>query len=392
MNIQINIYKRLINFLNPLGIFKKYTPRFLLLALLFASLFSVSAFADSPEYAPEYWFQRLEDILPEAVFDHEVVESVEDVSRLVGLPYLLSLLYDSFTDKLPGLLGLLASFLGMALLGGMGGLFGDELKSDGVKKTVELVLSLALSLSLYQTVSPVLSRGLSAIEDITRFTSLFVPIMGGIYVAGGNYTAAATQSGALTWLVAELNALSGGVLSSLISASFAFALLGALGSGVDTSGLAKSLKQIFVVAMGVMATLFTGSLALQTTLSAAEDSVAMRTAKYAVGQMLPAVGSTISGTLSTVAVSMGLIKNAIGVGGIGVLLTLLLPPLLELYLVSVLLSLSKSFAGLLGFRMGEKLFSDFKSIFDMAVGVLAIAGVMLLLSLGIFMKTAVAVG
>ena len=141
-----------------------------------------------------------------------------------------------------------------------------------------------------------------------------------------------------------------------------------------------------------MATLFSGSLALQTTLSASADSVAMRTAKYALGQMIPAVGSTVSGTLSTVAVSLELVKNTVGAGGLGVILTLLLPPLVELYLLSAALSLTKAFCGLLGFSEGEKLFSDFKSIFDLSMGVLAISAVMLMLSLGIFMKTAVAVG
>ena len=354
--------------------------------------FSLSSWADGEAYTTSHWLEKLREILPDAVSDKVVLESEADVSNLVGLPYLLSLVYGGFSDNLPSALSFLASLFGMALLGGMSGLLSDGMSGDGMKKTAKVVLGAVLALSLYQLTSPALVRGLRAIADITAFTSLFIPIMGGVYVAGGNYAASATQSGALTWLVAEINALSNGVLRSLLSASFAFTLLGAFGTGIDTGGLGKSLRQIFLTVMGVMATLLSGSLALQTTLSASADSVAMRTAKYALGQMIPAVGSTVSGTLSTVAVSLELVKNTVGAGGLGVILTLLLPPLVELYLLSAALSLTKAFCGLLGFSEGEKLFSDFKSIFDLSMGVLAISAVMLMLSLGIFMKTAVAVG
>ena len=378
--------------LNP-SLFSIKTLVFVLLFLLFLTpFFTCYASAEGEEYTTAYWLKQLQDILPDALSEQVSLEKEEDVLALTGLPYIFSLVFGGFSDKLPSLLGLLASLFGMALLSGMGHLLTDGFAGKATKKTTEVVVLSTLSLALYQLTSPALLRGLSAIGDVSEFTALLVPIMGGVYVAGGNYTAAATQSGAMTWLVAEINALSNGVLRSILCTSFAFTLLGALGAGIDTAGLGKTLRRIFLTAIGVMATLFSGSLAIQTTLSASTDSVAMRTAKYAVGQMIPAVGSTVSGTLSTVAVSLELVKNTVGAGGLGVLLTLLIPPLLELYLLSVVLSLAGSFAGLVGFGAGEKLFSDFKSIFDMSIGVLAISGVMLMLSLGIFMKTALAVG
>ena len=377
---------------NPYRKLLKIGVKIVCLFLLFASVFCVFAWGEGEEYTAEHWLEKLREILPEGMSQEVNLETTEDVSRLVGFPYILSLIYGGFADKLPSALAFLASLFGMSLLGGMSSLLSDGFEVSSMKKATKVVLSAILALVLYEITAPALSRAFSAISDICRFTSLLVPIMGGIYVAGGNYTASATQSGALTWLVAEINALAGGPLRSLLSACFAFTLLGALGTGIDTAGLGKSLRQIFLTVMGVMATLFSGSLALQTALSASADSVAMRTAKYALGQMIPAVGSTVSGTLSTVAVSLELVKKAMGAGGIGILLTLLLPPLIELYLLSVSLNLAKSFCSLLGFSQGEKTFSDFKSIFDMSIGVLAISSVMLMLSLGIFMKTAIAVG
>ena len=106
----------------------------------------------------------------------------------------------------------------------------------------------------------------------------------------------------------------------------------------EAHALARSMKQIYMTLMGFLTAIFSASLSLQTTLSASSDSVAMRTAKYAVGQMLPTVGSTIGATLSTRATSMNLIKTTVGAGGVGVLLMLLLPPVIELYLFSLTFS------------------------------------------------------
>ena len=387
----IKVYKQRKKSINP-PVFLRKCGLVICFSLLLVACFSLVAHAEEEFGEVSDWLARLQAILPDAIREDVSLSDMEDATNLVGIPYLVSLIYDSLMGRAPHFFGLFASLAGLALLGGIGAILCDGLTIEGAKKSVQVTVSVGLALTVYHCVEGALSRGFSAVEDMTAFTSALVPIMGSVYVAGGNYTTAATQAGGMALMMSQISNLFQWLLMPLLSACFAFALLGALGTGVDTSSLAKSMKQIFLTVTGLMATIFSASMALQTTLSASADGVAMKTAKYALGQMIPSVGSTVSGTLSTMAASLGLVKSSIGVGSVGILLTMLIPPLAELFLYQLSLSLAGAFSGLLGFREGERLFLAFKGIFDMALGMVSMTAVMLLLSVGVFMKTTLAVG
>jgi len=339
-----------------------------------------------PETDLSLWLERLRDAIPDGLVGQITLRDPGDASALVGVPHFFSLLADSLTAGVPAALGTFSAFCGLALLGCLASLLGEGLSSSSVQQGVRILSAMSLSMAVYRLLKTPFSTAFSTLSDLHGFSQAMLPVTVGLYTAGGNYSAALTHSTTVGASLSLQSQLTEALLSPLVSACFAFALLASLTEEADTDGLAASLRHIYMTVLGVMTTVFSASLALQTAVSASSDSVAMRCARYAVGQMIPGVGSTVSGALSTVASSFSLIKSTVGVGGIGVILMILVPPAVEIYLHSLALSLASAFCGLLGYSGGKKLFLRFKGICDMLLGTLCLSAVMSVLSLGIFMK------
>lgn len=92
------------------------------------------------------------------------------------------------------------------------------------------------------------------------------------------------------------------------------------------SNLANLLRTVALSLSGLFGTIFLGLLAVYGVGGAVSDSVAIRTAKFAVDAFVPIVGGMFTKALETIVSSSLLIKNAVGIAGmVGVLLIMSLP-------------------------------------------------------------------
>ena len=185
--------------------------------------------------------------------------------------------------------------------------------------------------------------------------------------------------------------LSGEFLSPLLAAMASFALIGAI-SGGDCFGIGERMRRLFSSLLGAFVVIASASLALQCAVGSAADSAALRGARYAVAQAVPMVGGAVSSALGTVGASVSLIKSTVGGGAVLILALLVLPVLIELYLMKLALSLGAMMAEIMGFEAGKRTFASLEGVFGMALAALAWMAVLFAISFGIFIKTSVAVG
>jgi stage III sporulation protein AE len=175
------------------------------------------------------------------------------------------------------------------------------------------------------------------------------------------------------------------VLPGVAGCSFGFALLSSLGGEIKLDGIAKSLRGLYLAIIGLVSFLLTTSLAMQKTIVSSADTAALRSAKYAVGTMIPIVGSTISSLAGTLGASMALLKSTVGVGILAAILLLSLPPLIYLLLARFSFSIAGAVAHLLGLTRLEALYGEFRGVYDMMLAVGAISCCMFLISLSLLL-------
>jgi stage III sporulation protein AE len=170
-----------------------------------------------------------------------------------------------------------------------------------------------------------------------------------------------------------------------------FLLVSALGQ-VHTEGVTRTLRSLYITVLGIFSLLISASLALGTSLGSARDSLTLRSLRFAVGQMLPVVGGTVSGSLGAAMASLSLIRGTAGIGMAVAVLLPLLPIVAELFLVRASLSLLASFGEMLGVATPARLFRSYRALLDLVLAAVAMAGLLFIFLGATLSRCAPAVG
>jgi len=128
----------------------------------------------------------------------------------------------------------------------------------------------------------------------------------------------------------------------------------------------------------------------QTILGASKDTLAMRSAKFAAGSMIPVVGGSVAELLRSVSASVGYMRSAVGICGVLLLLLLMLPTLVELLLARATWQICSFFAEILGCDGEKRLLDEFASINGYLIAAVAICSSVLFLTFTLFTHCATA--
>ena len=150
----------------------------------------------------------------------------------------------------------------------------------------------------------------------------------------------------------------------------------------------KNLTRAFAVLSAVVGGLF----ALQTAVAAARDGATMRALKYAVGNSLPVVGGTVSGTLSTLVGGLGYAMGIVGGGGVAVILSLVLLPLVRLLLYRFAFLVAEFFLDCFAVGDGAKVIRAMSSGLDSLTAIFALTVTVYLFEIVVVMRSVISVG
>ena len=135
--------------------------------------------------------------------------------------------------------------------------------------------------------------------------------------------------------------------------------------------------------------LFSFLLSVQTILAKSADSLAAKTARFAIGSFIPMAGSVIAEAFSTLKEGISVLKNAAGIGGIIVLLLIMVPGILPLILYKCALSIAETAAEMLNLGEMRGMIADIHGITDMLFAFVLYTSLMFMLVIIIFTKAQV---
>lgn len=314
--------------------------------------------------------------LPEGITD------ADGVREAVGVRHLFEVALGGVSESAPRLLATLAVLFGALLLSVVLSLLCDRL-GGACARVLEVVLGMSFTLLLYTRFAGGFDRTAAYLADLAALSEVAAPAMGALYLAGGNGAGAAAGGGAMAALSLLLEYLTGGALLPLLRVMLAFLLVSAVGE-VRCEGLVTSLRNTYVTLLSLFCMLTSAALALGNVLGASADSLTLRSLRFAVGQMVPIVGGTVSGSLATVGASLGLVRSTAGIGVAAAVLLPLLPVAVELLLARTALSLLAEIGGLLGAATPVRILRGFRSLFDLALAAAVFSGMLFLFIAALF--------
>ncbi len=332
---------------------------------------------------------EVQELLPESFLQSPLDEAEGAVSEAGGVNRVFSMLATLTGLSIKGALSLLAQICGLLLLGAVLRALGER-EPGGTGDAFRFCSALVLTVSVFVLQRDVFGRMRTYFDTVRGLCLGFLPLMGTLYAMGGNLKAAVANHGVLSGFLVLLETFCAGSVLPIAGVCLAFALMDALCGGVNLRPLASLVKRTYTLTLSFLMLLLCGVLGLQSTLTKAGDTLALRTAGFAAGSFLPVVGGSISQTLRTVAASVEYLRAVAGSGAILVLFFAFLPTFLSIVLYRTAFLLGGAVAKLLGGDGEEKILSEFGSVYGYFLSVMACIFVMLVFSLTLFARTAAA--
>ena len=349
---------------------------FLLLTLLL--LFLLLPLSASAATAPEEYLDTLWQALPPLAKEALPSDPADTaaIREAVGVRRLFEAVLEGLSGATPAVVSTLLTLLGVTLLFALLARLREGLGA-GVTRAADAALGAALVLLAYDRFLGVFTRAAAYLADLSTLAEVSAPVMGGLLVAGGNTATAASTGGAMAALSLLLEYLGGAALLPLLRIQLGFLLVSAIGE-VKTDGVVATLRSLYLTAVGFFCMLISAAQALGNAIGTAGDSLSLRTMRFAVGQMVPVVGGTVSGSLGTALASVALVRSVAGTSVAVAVLLPLIPVAVELLLARFALSLLASAAGLLGAATPLRLFRSFRALFDLVLGAVVFSGLLFL--------------
>ncbi len=186
------------------------------------------------------------------------------------------------------------------------------------------------------SVSTVLGYARDIIDSLVSFMHATIPVMITLLVSGGNITSAGVFQPVLIMLVEVSATIFKNVFIPLIFLSVILSVVDNISEKVQVSRLAQFLKQVSGWSLGLVLTIFIGILGIQGSLGAVVDGVTSKTAKFAIGALVPVAGKYLADAADAVIGCTLLIKNASGIVVMLGIVAICIIPLIKIFAILVL--------------------------------------------------------
>lgn len=246
------------------------------------------------------------------------------------------------------------------------------------------ICAVALFDVLFDTVQGVMGM----LSETSELLCAISPLMSAVTLAGGGTSGAAAQSAVAGLTVWGVEAVCGSLMLPCVGVLFSLGLAAAPGTGAR--GVFDAVRRFFLRSLGVLTACVGAAVSLQSVICSAADSAAMRAAKFAAADMIPLVGSTISGALAVLSGGLAYVKSTVGVCVVAAMLLSVLPVLLRLLLHRAAMGVCVCF---LEFCAPDAVgcFGALRGAFDALIAVCALFGLLFLLQIILFIKSGVAI-
>lgn len=193
-----------------------------------------------------------------------------------------------------------------------------------------------------QSFATAIKVGVDSIDNMVTFMHALLPTIIILLTSMGALVSAALFQPLITVTVSMLSTFVKNIIMPLIFFGAILNLVTYISEKIQISKLAGLIKQISIVLLGFVFTIFLGVMAIQGVAASSFDGVTARTAKYAVDNLIPIIGGFLSDAIDTIIGCSLLIKNAIGAIGLIFLFIMILFPIVKIFALILIYKLSSA--------------------------------------------------
>lgn len=336
----------------------------------------------------DFGFRDLESALPDEASKElsEIGVSAENGTENLNPSNVFNKIWELLVENAPKPLSMLVSVIGVIILCTL--IQSLQHGDNDVSAVFSAVSVLACSGIICTSFATLFSSAKVAVDGLSSFLSVYVPVFAGIMAAGGQGTAAASYCGIITVAAEFFCRLFSIVIYPLACCVMGISVAASFNPDLKISSIAESVKKLVNWVLAFVMTVFTGILSVQSFVGAATDSAAMRAVKFTVSGAIPIVGGAVSDALLTVKGSIGIIKASVGSFGIAASAFVMLPSVISLFLFRIVFTVTAAVSDCFGASEVKALLKSGENVLSIILAmivsfwVLGVASTALMLVIG----------
>lgn len=222
------------------------------------------------------------------------------------------------------------SILVLALLSSIIKSLENSFSSTTISKVTNYIVFITVVTLSLVSFKDILSICHTTIENVTGLVNVIIPIIIALLVLMGLPITSTALNPIFIGGIAAINLVFKNFIFVSISMAFAILVVNNLSDNIKLSRMSSFIKQINVVALGAVFTIYLGLVSIQGLYVTSFDKFTVKTAKYAIGNFIPVVGGFVSDSVDILLSSSQLIKNVFGGIGLVVLVGISIIPIIKI--------------------------------------------------------------
>ncbi len=284
----------------------------------------------------------------------------------------------------------LGMIISVVILSAAVGAFSDAIGAKGTEKVCRTVTVLAAVTVVVPPLEECIEHSRSILIDGGEFMLCYVPVFTGICTAMGNALSGASYNVIVLALAQIAVKFVCEIIFPVISVCVGMSVIDAIVPSFSLNSVITLFKRAVTFLMGLMMTVFTGMITIQSIVGNSADTVGIRAAKFMVSNFVPVVGGAVADAYTTMRSGLGLLRGAAGAFGVIALAVILLPPIIETGCMYLVMSAGEAASQMMGLSGIGTLFKGTAAALSLVLAVLACFGVMFTVSTVILMAAGLA--
>lgn len=311
------------------------------------------------------------------VYEGGVTQLIKDIlsgKYSGGFADTFNMLINMLGISVKGFIPLLVTLIAVSIIFSIVNGLTSGFMSKSTTEIIHFVCYSAIIVLLMTEVTFLISDSVKAIQNMAKFMEIIFPIMLTLVTALGGIATTATYSPMMTVLSVGVTKIISNIVLPCFIATMALSIVGFISKDIKLNKLTKFFKSAGEVIIGVVFGLFTTFITTNGISGAITDNISIKSAKFAISSYVPVLGGYLSDGLDLAVASVMLVKNAVGVGGVILMLSIILSPVIKILVFSLGLKLVAGIIEPIGNkRMSEIVYAISKNLTLLVIAMLGMA-------------------
>lgn len=328
----------------------------IIVVIFIVLLFSSPSFSDKDDLSLGIDTKEIDEFTNNLIDENDLNFnfSIKDLTKrivkgekIIDVDDIKDFIKDLFLKEIKIALGLLSKIIIVIVISAILNSLQSSFENSSVSELSNIITYMMIAILVITSFNEIIVLAKLSIDKMINFMQVLLPLLLALLVIAGGPNTNIIFHPMILSTVNIIGLMIKNFIFPLIYFSFIISVLSNISGRAQFKNLTDVSRKIIVFTITGFFTIFIGLLTIYG-LATKIDGISIRTAKFAIDNVVPIVGKFLSDSIDAVIGSIGILKNGIGIAGLVVLCIIIMLPMIKistiLFIYNLILAITEPIA------------------------------------------------